>query len=124
MPEHTTAAESSAAMSNLKLCLQLLISVCSVSLRGFANRDAVMSLPGWQLPFLDLLEARRRVGSALLEMGEEDTTANTNTCANGGYIARNHHIIIVILRIITDLHLHAVRFGGPESSLCHIKTWD
>ena len=58
--------------------------------------------------FFQLLAARRRISSALLKREQRDAEDS---------IARNHHIIIMIVRVITDLYLHAVRFGAPEASV-------
>ena len=93
-----------------KLRLRLLLGLKSASLSGFCSREALMGLPCWQTCFVELVLDEKRISF----FGKTDHERRELLSGSTALCAVVHHLL-------TDLHLHAIRFGSPEAGLVVVQ---
>lgn len=102
-------------VDNVRRRIQLILRLKN-SMNGFENMDTVLSIPGWQSSIFHVLSMEQ---SRLYQL-ETEVTENTSTRLRAGSQMRElvdiRNVCDILLNMVSDLHIHAVRFGAPSLS--------
>jgi hypothetical protein len=97
-------------VDNIKRRTQLILRLKN-SLNGFENMDTMLSVPGWQSCMFHLLSVEQ---SRLVQLEAEVQSGGPQSDGRGLVDIRN--VCDIVLTMVSDIHIHAVRFGAPSIS--------
>jgi hypothetical protein len=96
-------------VDNIKRRTQLILRLKN-SLNGFENMDTMLSVPGWQSCMFHLLSVEQ---SRLVQLEAEVQCGGPQSERS---LVDIRNVCDIVLTMVSDIHIHAVRFGAPSIS--------